>query len=75
MKIKRYRVVRHTDRFDYPYSAQRWSLFFPFWVEIDFVNSHKSKKAAKKYIKAYKEIVGDKNYSIKNLKIIQYFYK
>ena len=48
MKLRKYRIVR--DEYC-GYQCQVWRLWFPFWVEMNGVNSHISLESAIDYIK------------------------
>lgn len=47
MKIKKYRIV--TDRY-LGYEVQVWRIYFPFWIQLGWVNTHSSIEKAKEYI-------------------------
>lgn len=51
IKLTRYRVVR--DRYA-GYEVQKWRLWFPFWIQCGFVNTHLSLEAAQQYIELHK---------------------
>jgi len=48
MKLRKYRIV--SDEYC-GYQCQVWRLWFPFWVEMNFANTHKSLESAIDYIK------------------------
>jgi len=48
MKLRKYRIV--SDEYC-GYQCQVWRLWFPFWVEMNFVNSHISLESEIDYIK------------------------
>jgi len=48
MKLRKYRIV--SDEYC-GYQCQVWRLWFPFWVEMNFVNTHISLESAIDYIK------------------------
>ena len=47
MRLKKYRIVR--DRY-LGYECQVWRLWFPFWVQMDFTNTHSTIENAKEFI-------------------------
>lgn len=53
INIIKYRVV--TDRYS-GFECQIWKLWWPFWTQIDFVNTHCSKEAAIEYIEKHKRL-------------------
>ncbi len=54
MKIIKYRVV--TDTY-LGYEVQIWRLWFPFWVQCGFCNTHHSIEKAKEFINKSKQII------------------
>ena len=48
IKVIRYRIVR--DNYC-GFECQKWRLWFPFWLEIGYVNTHMSIDAAISFIK------------------------
>ena len=48
IRIKRYRIVK--DSFA-GYEVQIWRIWFPFWVQMRFVNTHSSIEDAEEFIK------------------------
>lgn len=54
MKIKRYRIVK--DGYC-GYECQVWRLWFPFWVQMGFCNTHVSVEDAEAYIEAMRKPV------------------
>lgn len=48
MKFKKYRIVK--DSFS-GYECQGWKLWYPFWVQMGGVNTHKNIDDAKEYIR------------------------
>ena len=55
MKLRKYRIVR--DNFC-GYECQVWRLWFPFWVQMNLVNTHISLASAINYIeKCGKKVV------------------
>lgn len=56
MKTKRYRIV--SDNY-LGYEVQTWRIWFPFWVQVGFSNTHESVARAIEYIKARKPIYVD----------------
>ena len=48
MRIRKYRIVRDKYR---GYECQVWRLWFPFWVQMNVVNTHISLESAIHYIK------------------------
>jgi len=54
MKLRKYRIV--SDEYC-GYQCQVWRLWFPFWVEMNGVNSHISLESAIDYIKNPKKVV------------------
>ena len=53
-KYKKYRIVR--DNFA-GYEAQVWTIWWPFWCQLGFTNTHRTVEAAKEYIFKRREIV------------------
>ena len=53
MKLKRFRIVG--DSFA-GYECQIWRLWWPFWTQMDWVNTHGSIERAKKYIENHKKV-------------------
>ena len=51
IRIKRYRIV--TDSYA-GYEVQIWRIWWPFWVQMRYVNTHNSIEAAEKFIKTGK---------------------
>jgi hypothetical protein len=47
IKFKKYRIVK--DNFN-GYECQVWRLWFPFWVQMNFSNTHTSIEKAKCFI-------------------------
>lgn len=50
IKVKRYRIVKDNYR---GYECQKWKLWFPFWVQINYVNTQRTIEEAIKYIEDY----------------------
>lgn len=48
MKLKKYRIVK--DGY-LGYECQVWKLWFPFWVQMNCGNTHRTIEAAKAFIK------------------------
>ena len=53
MKLKKYRVVRDTYL---GYECQIWRLWWPFWCQMGFTNTHISIEKAKEYIEKRGEV-------------------
>jgi len=47
MKLIKYRIVKDQHA---GYECQKWRLWFPFWVQMGYVNTHSSLERAKEYI-------------------------
>lgn len=47
IKIIRYRIVKDNHA---GYECQKWKLWFPFWVQMNFCNTHFAIDRAVKYI-------------------------
>jgi|LakMenEpi03Aug12_release.lakeMendotaPanAssembly.Ray.scaffolds.fasta_scaffold867282_1 hypothetical protein len=47
IKFKKYRIVKDNCN---GYECQVWRLWFPFWVEMNFSNTHTSIEKAKCFI-------------------------
>lgn len=54
MKLKKYRIVR--DGYC-GYECQVWRLWFPFWVQMNFTNTHSTLEGAINYIENNKKVV------------------
>lgn len=54
VKVIRYRIVE--DRFA-GYECQKWRLWFPFWTQIGFTNTHCTIEDAIKYITTGKVVL------------------
>lgn len=50
MKAKRVRIVR--DNYA-GYEVQVWRWWFPFWVQAEFTNTHRSVEDAERFAEAY----------------------
>jgi hypothetical protein len=53
MKLKKYRVVRDLYL---GYECQIWRLWWPFWCQMGFTNTHRSLEEAKEYIRKRGEV-------------------
>ena len=53
MKLKKYRVVG--DNY-LGYECQVWRLWFPFWCQMDFANTHHTLERAIKYIESNRTV-------------------
>lgn len=51
MKLQKFRII--ADNYN-GYECQIWRLWWPFWTQMDCVNSHSSIEKAKKYIENYR---------------------
>ena len=51
MKVIRYRIVKDSYR---GYECQKWRLWWPFWIQMGFVNTHETEEQAIEYIKSSK---------------------
>ena len=54
IKVIRYRIVR--DRYS-GFECQKWRLWFPFWIQMGYSNTHSSIEKAISYIKNDKTVV------------------
>ncbi len=53
MKIKKFRIV--SDSYS-GYECQIWRIWWPFWVQMGFTNTHRTLEEAKKFIANYKKV-------------------
>lgn len=54
IKVIRYRIVR--DNY-LGFECQKWRLWFPFWIQMDFGNTHPSIEKAISYIENDRTVV------------------
>ena len=52
--MKKYRIVRDLYA---GYECQVWYVYWPFWVQMNFSNTHRSIEEAKQYIKNHEKVV------------------
>ena len=64
MKLRKYRIVR--DIYS-GYECQVWRLWFPFWVQMNFTNTHSSLEGAINYIENNKRVVWESKLKLKNM--------
>lgn len=60
MKLKRYRIVR--DNYA-GYECQIWRLWWPFWMQMGYTNTHSKIEYARLYIKEHKSKIRNKKES------------
>lgn len=53
IKFKKYRIVK--DNYC-GFECQVWRLWFPFWIQMGFTNTHTSLEKAKEYISTRGEV-------------------
>lgn len=53
MKIKKFRIV--SDSYA-GYECQIWRIWWPFWVQMGFTNTHTTLEKAKEFIANYKKV-------------------
>ena len=61
MKLRKYRIVR--DKYC-GYECQVWRLWFPFWVQMNGVNTHISLESAIDYVEKWgKKVVWESKWN------------
>lgn len=54
MKLVKYRIIK--DSYS-GFEVQIWKLWFPFWIQCNWVNTHSSIERAKNFIEIHKKKV------------------
>lgn len=52
MRLTKYRIV--TDSYC-GYEVQKWRIWFPFWMECSWANTHRSIESAQKFVELHKK--------------------